>query len=232
MPVGVHQEPQRWAEEQFAGAKLTDVRRVARVGRSLRRWPSIRDGVFHSCVAARMPSKRPTIFSNTEDATPENIQAGHRAVVREEMQRPGCICCLEDTTELSWSGKQAIAGLGPSATAAQGSRVLFAYGLGGTLARRPTEKPHASTCGRAGVRRPTILCADAMSEAEGVLARAAQTGSESRKSGRTPVHRRDVRRQACGGSGWRIAKRTFTHTWRVVRNSAMVLSSVRRKTAR
>ena len=31
MQVGVHQEPQRWAEEQFAGAKLTDIRRVARV---------------------------------------------------------------------------------------------------------------------------------------------------------------------------------------------------------
>ena len=31
MQVDVHQEPQRWAEEQFAGAKLTDIRRVARV---------------------------------------------------------------------------------------------------------------------------------------------------------------------------------------------------------
>src|SRR3989442_15658869 len=28
---GVHHEPQQWAEEQFAGAKLTDSRRVARV---------------------------------------------------------------------------------------------------------------------------------------------------------------------------------------------------------
>ena len=31
MQVGVHPEPQQWAEEQFAGAKLTDIRRVARV---------------------------------------------------------------------------------------------------------------------------------------------------------------------------------------------------------
>src|SRR5262249_53312075 len=31
LQVGVHEEPQGWAEEQFAGAKLTDIRRVARV---------------------------------------------------------------------------------------------------------------------------------------------------------------------------------------------------------
>src|SRR5438132_881714 len=29
--VGVHPELQKWAEKQFAGAKLTDVRRVARI---------------------------------------------------------------------------------------------------------------------------------------------------------------------------------------------------------
>jgi hypothetical protein len=67
-----------------------------------------------------------------EEATPDNIQAGHRAVVLQEMQQPGVYLCLEDTTELSWSGTQAITGLGPighSAAGLQGFLLHTALGV-------------------------------------------------------------------------------------------------------
>src|SRR5262245_66538952 len=62
-----------------------------------------------------------------EEATPENIQAGHRALVRDAMRPPGVYLLVEDTTELSWSGKQAIAGLGPIGNSAAGLQGFFLH---------------------------------------------------------------------------------------------------------
>jgi len=60
---------------------------------------------------------------------------------------------LEDTTELSWSGKQAIAGLGPIGNSAAGLQGFFLHtGLGGALARRAADQQHAAACRSAGVR--------------------------------------------------------------------------------
>ena len=43
------------------------------------------------------------------------------------MQRPGIYLCLEDTTELSWSGKQAIAGVGPIGNSAARLQGFFLH---------------------------------------------------------------------------------------------------------
>ena len=127
MQVSVHQEPQRWAEEQFAGAKLTDIRRVARV-KQIAEAMAVHPGrsipkLCHNPYAVKATYH---LFKH-EEATPENIQAGHLAVVLHEMQRPGVYLCLEDTTELSWSGKQAIAGLGPICNSAAGLQGFFLH---------------------------------------------------------------------------------------------------------
>jgi hypothetical protein len=108
--VGVPQEPQQWAEEQFAGAKLTDVRRVARV-KQIAEAMAVHPGrrIPTLCCSPYAVKATYNLFKH-EDATPEKMQAGHRAVVRHERQQPGVSLCLADTTELSWSGKPAIAG--------------------------------------------------------------------------------------------------------------------------
>jgi len=106
----VHHTPQRWAAEQFAGAQLTDIRRVARVqtiaeamaGHPGRSIPQL----WASPYAVTATDN---LFQHAE-ATPENLQAGHRALVREAMRQPGVSRFVEDTTELSWSGTQAVAG--------------------------------------------------------------------------------------------------------------------------
>jgi Transposase DNA-binding len=127
LPGSMHHAPQRWAEEQFAGTKFTDIRRVARVkttaeamavhpGRSI---PQLCDSPY--AVKATYHLFKP------EEATPENLQAGHRALVLEAMRQPGVYLFLEDTTELSWSGKPSIGGLGPIGNSTAGLQGFFLH---------------------------------------------------------------------------------------------------------
>jgi Transposase DNA-binding len=127
LQVGAHPEAQKWAEEQFAGAKLTDVRRVARV-KKIAEAMAIHPGrsIPKLCGSPYGVKATYNLFQH-EEATPENIQAGHRAGVLQEMRRPGVYLCLEDTTELSWSGKQPIAGLGPIGNSATGLQGFFVH---------------------------------------------------------------------------------------------------------
>jgi hypothetical protein len=119
--------PTRWAEEQFSGAKLTDIRRVARV-QTIAEAMAIHPGrsIPQLCNSPYAVKATYNLFKHDE-ATPENIQAGHRALVRDAMQQPGVYLLLEDTTELSWSGKQAIAGLGPIGNSAAGLQGFFLH---------------------------------------------------------------------------------------------------------
>jgi len=59
-------------------------------------------------------------FFSHPDATPDNLQLAHREVVLEQMHRAGRYLLLEDTSEMSWSGKKPIAGLGPVGPGASG----------------------------------------------------------------------------------------------------------------
>src|SRR5215475_8422667 len=137
--VGVHSEPQQWAEKQFAGAKLTDVRRVARV-KKIAETMAVHPGrsIPKLCDSPYAVKATYNLFKH-EEATPDNLQAGHRAVVLQEMRQPGVYLLLEDTTELSWSGKQAITGLGPIGNSAVGLQGFFLHT--GTHLRRDTVIP-------------------------------------------------------------------------------------------
>jgi len=87
--MGVHEEPQRWAEEQFAGAKVNAIRRVARV-KEIAEAMAIHPGrsLPQLCRSPYAVKATYNLFTH-EGATPENIQAGHRALVRDAMRQPG-----------------------------------------------------------------------------------------------------------------------------------------------
>ena len=121
-----------------------------------------------------------------EEATPENIQAGHRAVVLREMQRPGIYLCLEDTTELSWSGKQAIAGVGPIGNSAARLQGFFAHGPGCTLARRAADNSQRQPVECWGEVTSNTMCGRHVVSRESRRKNGAN-GPESRKSGPKPV---------------------------------------------
>jgi hypothetical protein len=50
---------------------------------------------------------------NHPEATPDTVQAGHRALVLDALQESGYYLLLEDTTEFDWTGRQPLPGLGP-----------------------------------------------------------------------------------------------------------------------
>jgi hypothetical protein len=123
----VHQESQKWAEAQFAGAQLNDIRRVARV-KMIAEAMAVHPGrSMPQLCCSPYAVKAAYNLCKHEDATPENMQAGHRVLVRDTIRQPGVYLLLEDTTELSWSGKQAIAGLGPIGSSAAGLQGFFLH---------------------------------------------------------------------------------------------------------
>ena len=106
---------------------MTDIRRGARV-KTIAAAMAVHPG-------QRMPKlcRSPDAVKATSnlckhaDATPENIQSGPRAWGLEAMRQPGVSLLLEDTTELSWSGKQTLAGLGPIGNSAAGLQGFFVH---------------------------------------------------------------------------------------------------------
>lgn len=118
-----------WALKHFSEASLGDRRRVRRV-------IDIAQHLAHS------PGKSiPQLFDNTyavkasyelfkqEKSTPENLQKGHRKMVYEQLKRHGTYLLIEDTSELSWSGKMPIKGLGPIGSNAKGEQGFFLHSV-------------------------------------------------------------------------------------------------------
>src|SRR5438552_6899690 len=109
------QEPKRWAEINFCNAEMPDIRQVDRI-------------VKIAAAAATKPGRSiPQLFENKYDvkaaynlfnnseATPDNIQAGHRELVLEELEKRSRYLLLEDTTELSWpTARRGLGPVGPS----------------------------------------------------------------------------------------------------------------------
>jgi len=124
-----HEEPRRWAEAHFAEVEVSDVRRASRV-------------VTVAAAMAHNPGLSiPQMFAHPydvkaaynlfthPDATPDQLQAGHRDLVIDQMHTAGLYLLIEDTTQMSWSGKQPIAGLGPIGNAADGLQGFFVHSV-------------------------------------------------------------------------------------------------------
>lgn len=126
----IHQAaPRVWAEQHFGDLDLGDLRRNQRA-------------VTIATAMATNPTRSiPQMFLNPYDvkaaysffrhpeATPEALQLAHREVVLEQMQQPGHYLLLEDTSEMSWSGQQPIAGLGPIGNGAAGAQGFHLHSL-------------------------------------------------------------------------------------------------------
>lgn len=104
---------QDWEHEHFAGAQLSDRRRIKRVV------------TLASALAENPGGSIPQLFDHPYDikaaynlfkhpeATPGSLQAGHRDLVRSRMHESGTTLLLEDTSEFIWRNCEPIAGLGP-----------------------------------------------------------------------------------------------------------------------
>lgn len=105
--------PGTWAKRHFGGIELADVRRAARVvtiaeamathpGHSI---PQMFDHPYEVKAAYHL--------FNLEEATPDRLQARHRALVGQRLGQAGTYLLLEDTSEVAWHNCTPRAGLGP-----------------------------------------------------------------------------------------------------------------------
>ena len=123
-----------WAHQHFRAARPGDHRRNARaqaIAQALAAKPgqSI-PAVFDSHYAIKAAYS----FFARPEATPDNIQAGHRDMTRIEISKPGqTILLIEDTSEMTWSGNEPVPGLGPIG---RGDKGLQGFLLHSSLAVR------------------------------------------------------------------------------------------------
>ena len=104
---------------------MTDIRRVARVKKIAEAMAVHPGRRIPKLCRSPYAVKATDHLCQHEEATPEHLPSGHRALVREVMRQPGVSLLLADTTALSWSGTQPIAGLGPIGKSAAGLQGFF-----------------------------------------------------------------------------------------------------------
>lgn len=117
----IHQEsPLAWSEKHFAEVDLGETRRNRRTVTMAAAMAMNPDQSIPKMFIHSYDIKAAYNFFAHPEATPDNLQLAHREVVIEQMQRAGRYLLLEDTSEMSWSGKNSISGLGPIGHGAAG----------------------------------------------------------------------------------------------------------------
>lgn len=124
-----YEEPRKWAENNFLGAEMTDVRRISRVITIAEAMASSPGSSIPEMFAHPYDVKAAYKLFKHPDATPDNLQAGHRDWVLEQMHQPSVYLLIEDTTEMSWSGKKQIKGLGQIGNGAAGLQGFFLHSV-------------------------------------------------------------------------------------------------------
>jgi hypothetical protein len=117
-------QPQAWAQTHFAGATLAHParnRRVQTIAAAMAQNPgrSI-PGLF----THRYDVKAAYDVFDHPEATPDHLQAGHRRWVRDQVSRPGEYLLIEDTTAVSYRGRQPIRGLGSVGHSSEGQKAF------------------------------------------------------------------------------------------------------------
>lgn len=106
-------EVEAWSARHFGKAALKDkrrVRRVEQIASSLATHPGA--SIPRACSTTYDVKATYNLFQHPE-ATPDNLQAGHRELVRARLHQAGTFLLLEDTSEFSWHTGRRIEGLGP-----------------------------------------------------------------------------------------------------------------------
>lgn len=127
-----------WAERHFGDVALGDLRRDQRAVTIAAAMATNPDQSIPQIFVRPYDVKATYEFFKRPEATPDNVQAGHRDGVIEQMHQPGRYVLPEDTSELTWPGHEPIAGLGPIGTGAEG---LQGFHLHTTLAVRWRPEP-------------------------------------------------------------------------------------------
>jgi hypothetical protein len=106
-------EPRAWAEEHFGDLPFSNVRRSERAITIATAMASNPGASIPQLFAHSYETKAAYTFFAHPEAEPDTLQTTHRSLVAEQMESQGTYLLLEDTTELDWTGRERIPGLGP-----------------------------------------------------------------------------------------------------------------------
>jgi hypothetical protein len=116
-------DPRAWATEHFGDTLFSDVRRVERAV-TIAAAMAANPGASIPQLFARWPeTKAAYSFFGHWEVDADRLQGAHRDLVLEAMRSPGVYLLIEDTTEMDFTGREPIPGLGPvgnSTTSTQG----------------------------------------------------------------------------------------------------------------
>lgn len=102
-----------WVARNFGQAMLGDKRRGKRLEKiALAMATKPGSSIPQLCETSYEVKATYTLFKNKQ-VSPDNIQIGHRELVKQELERRGVYLLVEDTTEMAWGAKEARKGLGP-----------------------------------------------------------------------------------------------------------------------
>ena len=177
-----------WTEEEFGGVDLGDARLAARC-RILARdfFARPQASIPQACGGDRAKAKAAYRFFDHERATLEVLLEPHQKATIERMKAHPVVLCVQDTTELDYSGHPETEGLGPIGNHKGGAQGLLLHDtvaftadgtpLGVVQARtwvRPKEKPAPPPPKKRGPKPKNAPCEppknDGKSESEKWLA--------------------------------------------------------------
>jgi Transposase DNA-binding len=127
--VHTSEELHAWAAQEFADAELGDVRRADRLVTIAGAMAMAPGASIPELFARAYDVKAAYTFFSDEHVVPDEVQATHRHQVQQAMRAPGTVLLTEDTTDLSWSGKQAIPGLGPIGNSRKGLQGVLLHSV-------------------------------------------------------------------------------------------------------
>lgn len=111
--MSMQHDPGAWGNEHFGGAELGDVRRTRRVVKVATELAAHPGASIPRAFETPYEVKAAYNLFRHPTATPEHLQAPHRALVLSHSAQVGTTLFLEDTSEVAWHTERAITGLGP-----------------------------------------------------------------------------------------------------------------------
>jgi len=137
--------PADWARAQFQGARLKHCARRKRVMKIAAAMAEQPGRTIPELFTRKYDIDAAYDFFDRPEATPDAIQCGHRALVKEELRQPGRYLLIDDTTYMSFTHRrQVVPGLGPIGVSDEGQGFL----LHSVLAVRTTPAPQPDATGR------------------------------------------------------------------------------------
>jgi hypothetical protein len=110
---GEEEEAENWAVQEMLTANLGDGRLNRRVGILLRRLAERPEGSIPSAFQSWGETQAAYRFFSNEKATAERVLEPHRDATLERAKQFPVVLCVQDTTELDYTSKPQVQGLGP-----------------------------------------------------------------------------------------------------------------------